>query len=49
MVDSASLKSDVDKLDAVKLEKVPNDLSSLKCKIDKLDIRKLETTTVQFT
>ena len=40
-VDSASLKSEVDKLDTDKLEKVPNGLNSLKSKVDKLDVDKL--------
>ena len=39
--DLASLKSDIDKSDIDKLEKVANDLSSLKCKVDKLDIGKI--------
>ena len=33
-VDSASLKSEVDKLNTGKLEKVPNGLNSLKSKVD---------------
>ena len=40
-VDLASLKSEVDKLDIDKLEKVPTGLNSLKSKEDKLDIGKL--------
>ena len=35
-VDLASLKSEVDKLDIDKLEKVPTGLKSLKSKVDKL-------------
>ena len=42
-LDLVSLKSDVDKLDNDKLEKVPISLNSLKSKLDKLDIGKLET------
>ena len=37
----ASLKSDVDKLDIHKLEKVPTVLNSLISKVDKSDIDKL--------
>ena len=44
MVDLASLKSNVDKLDIDKLKNLPAGLRSLKRKIDKLDIEKLETT-----
>ena len=40
-VDLASLKSEVDKLDIDKLEKVATGLNSLKNKIDKLDVDKL--------
>ena len=40
-VDLASLKSEVDKLDIDRLEKVPTGLNSLKSKEDKLDIGKL--------
>ena len=39
--DLASLKSDIDKLDIDKLEKVPSGLSNLKSKVDKLDVDKL--------
>ena len=39
--DLASLKSEVDKLDIDKLEKVPTGLNSLKSKVDKLDVDKL--------
>ena len=41
MVDLASLKSDVDKLDIAKFKNVPTNLSNLKSKIDKLDVDKL--------
>ena len=40
-VDLGRLKSDVDKLDIDKLEKVSTGLSSLKSKLDQLDIDKL--------
>ena len=40
-VDLASLKSEVDKLDIDKLEKVPTGLNSLKSKVDKFDLIKL--------
>ena len=40
-VDLASLKSEVDKLDIDKLEKVPTGLNSLKSKVDKSDLIKL--------
>ena len=36
-----NLKSEVDKLDIDKLEKVPTGLNSLKSKVDKLDVDKL--------
>ena len=45
-VDSANLKSDVDKLDIDELKNVPSNLSNLKSNADTLDIRKLETTPV---
>ena len=38
--DLASLKSEVDKLDIDKLEKLPTVLNSLKNKVDKLDVNK---------
>ena len=38
-VDLASLKSEVDKLDIDKLEKVPTGLNSLKSKVDKSDVK----------
>ena len=40
-VDFAGLKSEVDKLDINKLEKVRTALNSLKSKVDKLDVDKL--------
>ena len=39
--DSASLKSDVDKLEIYKLEIMPTNLTNLKRKVDKLDVHKL--------
>ena len=45
----ANPKSDVDKLDFDKLEKVPSGLRSLKSKVDTLDIGKLETTSVDLS
>ena len=47
--DSANLKSDIDKLDIVKIKNVPSGLSSLKSKVNKLNIVKLETTPVDLT
>ena len=47
--DLANLKSEVDKLDIDKLEKVLNDLNSLKSNVDKLDIGKLETTPADLS
>ena len=40
-VDSANLKSDVDKLDVDKLKNVPSGLSNLRSKVDKLYVDKL--------
>ena len=40
-IDLASLKTEVDKLDFGKLQKVPTGLNSLKSKVDKLDVDKL--------
>ena len=40
-VDSANLRSHVDKLDIDKLKNVPTNLSNLKSKVDKLDVDKL--------
>ena len=40
-IDLASLKSEVDKLDIDKLEKVPTGLNSLENKVDKLNVDKL--------
>ena len=45
----ASLKSDVDKLDIHKLEKVPTVLNSLISNADKLDIDKLVPLPVDFS
>ena len=45
----ANPKSDVNKLDFYKLEKVPSGLRSLKSKVDTLDIGKLETTSVDLS
>ena len=42
MVDLASLKSEVDKLDIDNLVKVPSGLKKLKSKLGKLDVDKLE-------
>ena len=47
--DLVNLKSDVDKLDIIILQNVPNNLNNLKSNIDKLDIRKLETTLVYLS
>ena len=41
IVDLASLKSNVDKLDVDKLKNVPANWSNLKSKVDKLDVDKL--------
>ena len=46
--DLVYLKSDVDKLDKNKLEKVQSDLKSLKSKVDKLDVDKLKTVPVNL-
>ena len=45
---SASLKSDIDRLNLDKLEKVPSGLSSLKSKIVKLHVDKLAPIPVDF-
>ena len=45
----ASLKSEVDKLDIDKLEKVPPCLNSLKSKVDKLDVDKLVPVPVDLS
>ena len=47
--DSVNLKSDIDKLDIVKIKNVPSGLSSLKSKVNKLNIVKLETAPVDLT
>ena len=44
----ANLKSEVDKLDIDKLEKLLSGLNSLKSKLDKLDIGKLAATPVDL-
>ena len=49
MVDLASLKSNVDKLDIDKLKKVPTNLSNLKSKVDKLDIDKFVPASVDLS
>ena len=49
MVDLASLKSNVDKLDTDKLKKVPTNLSNLKSKVDKLDIDKFVPASVDLS
>ena len=41
IIDLASLKSEVDKLDTEKLEKVLTGVNSLKRNVDKLDVDKL--------
>ena len=41
MIDLASLKSNVDKLDIDKLKKCSTSLNNLKSKVDKLDVNKL--------
>ena len=47
--DLANLKSDIDKLDIIKLKNVPNNLNNLKSNIDKLDTGKLETALVYLS
>ena len=47
--DLASLKSDVDKLDNVKLKNLPPNLSNLKRKVDKSDVDKLLTVPVDLS
>ena len=49
MVDLASLKSNVDKLDIDKLKNVSTDLNNLKSKVDKLDIDKLAPVPVDLS
>ena len=46
--DLANLKSEVDKLDIDKLEKLPNGFSILKSKVDKLDVNKLKPVSVDL-
>ena len=48
-VDLGSLKSEVDKLDIDKLEKVTTSLNSLKNKVDKLDVDKLAPVPVDLS
>ena len=48
-VDLTSLKSEVEKLDIDKLEKVPTGLSSLKSKVDILDVDKLVPVPVDLS
>ena len=48
-VDLVNIKSNVDKLDIVKLKNVPSNLSSLKSKIDKLDADKLILVSVDLS
>ena len=48
-VDLANLKSNVDKLDIVKLKNVPTNLSSFKSKEDKLDVDKLVPVPVDLS
>ena len=48
-VDLASLKSNEDKLDIVKLKNVPTNLSNLKSKVDKLDIHELVPVPVDLS
>ena len=48
-VDLSSLKSEVDKLEIDKLEKVSSVLSSLKNKVDKLDVDKLVSVLVDLS
>ena len=47
--DLANIKSEVDKLDIDKLEKVPTGLNSLKGKVDKLDVDKLVPVPVDLS
>ena len=46
--DLANLKSDVNRLDIDKLEKLPSGLNSLKSKAEKLGVDILQTFTVQL-
>ena len=48
-VDLANLKSDVDKLDIVKLKNVPANLSNLKSKVYKVDVYKLVPVSVDLS
>ena len=49
IVDLATLKSNVDKLDIDKLENVPTNLSNFKSKVDKLDVDKLVPVPVDLS
>ena len=48
-VDLVTLKSEVDKLDVDKLEKVTTGLNSLKHEVDKLDVNKLVPDSVDLS
>ena len=48
-VDSANLKSNVDKLDIDKLKNIPTNLNNLKSKLDKLDVDKLVLVPVDLS
>ena len=48
-VDSANLKSNVDKLDIDKLKNVPANLSNVKIKVDQLDVDKLVPAPVDLS
>ena len=48
MVDLASWKSNVDKIDIDKLKNVPSNWSNLKSEVDKLDVDKLEHLSIDF-
>ena len=48
LVDLASVRSNVDKLDIDKLKNVPTNLSNLKSKVDKLDVDKLVPVPVDY-
>ena len=48
-VDLTNLKSNVDKLDIVKLKNVPTNLSNLKSQVDKLDVDKVVPVTVDLS
>ena len=46
---SASLKTEIDKLDINKLKSLPNNFTNLKTKVDKLDINKLAPVPVDLS